>query len=309
MARAGRDLEQLVAQLERALVGSSFTVKSPAKRVGSRSQQMREIDVLISGTVGSSAIAIAIECRNRSRPATVQWVEEAYAKGQDIGASRVVLVATAGFSKAASIYAVSLGCETRTIVDLSESEIAGWLSGGVLLVQRMVEFESVGISLRKESASTSQTIERSVEGALTPIFRDSSDGGLLSLHDVWCRLDLEQIYDGVDENRSSVEVSIRVADGCLEMLVADSWRHVDTLNLNAQVYVLETNPPLSRFLYEKHDSTTVDAYRFTICDEAGSRTVLLVGSSSSEGMVSVNIAVESARDPTTTRREIVHFGD
>ena len=65
MPRKGRDLEKLVALLEKNLGPKGVSVKSPDYIDGCKSKSKREVDVSLRSCIGSSEILIIVECRNR----------------------------------------------------------------------------------------------------------------------------------------------------------------------------------------------------------------------------------------------------
>src|SRR5450759_2136974 len=97
--RKGRDLEMLVAQLEHILGEGTFSVRSPEFIPNRHTGDPVEVDVTLRGRVGSSEVLIALECRDRKKPGDVNWIRELHSKQDDIGASTMVAVARAGFTK------------------------------------------------------------------------------------------------------------------------------------------------------------------------------------------------------------------
>ena len=67
MPKAGRDLERLVARLERVLARASdhVTITSPDQIWGVESETIREVDVTVRCRVGSADVLVAFECRDR----------------------------------------------------------------------------------------------------------------------------------------------------------------------------------------------------------------------------------------------------
>ena len=84
--RQGKSLEALVEQLERSLAKSeNVSVSAPKKLRDRITGRLREHDVVLTVNQGHHEILIAIECRDRSRPITVNQVEGFWAKCHDTG--------------------------------------------------------------------------------------------------------------------------------------------------------------------------------------------------------------------------------
>jgi hypothetical protein len=71
-------------------------------------------------------MVIAIECRDHSRPITVNQVEGFWAKCQDTGVAHGIMVSSKGFYKSARQKAVHLGIRC---LDLEEAVAFDWLIG------------------------------------------------------------------------------------------------------------------------------------------------------------------------------------
>lgn len=140
MPRAGRDLELLVARLERNLAGTSALVKSPDHLPDRVTGELREVDISITTTVGSARIIVIIECRDRKSVQDTTWIEQVISKVQDLRVAKAVAVSSRKFSKPAAKKAAFNGIETRTIQQLDMLEVFAWL--------QITEFTKVETSFR-----------------------------------------------------------------------------------------------------------------------------------------------------------------
>src|SRR5205823_8277515 len=83
--RAARALELLVARLEHLLAGhEELTIESPAHLPGKYSGTSREVDVAVRGRLGSHAVVVIMECRDRSATEDVTWIEQLATKRSDV---------------------------------------------------------------------------------------------------------------------------------------------------------------------------------------------------------------------------------
>jgi hypothetical protein len=122
--RQGKSLETLIEQLESSLAKSEdVTVSAPKKLRDRITGRLREYDVVLTVNQGHHEVLIAIECRDRSRPITVNQVEGFWAKCQDTGIDQGIIVSTKGFYKSARIKAT----ERRIrCLDLEHTKSLNW---------------------------------------------------------------------------------------------------------------------------------------------------------------------------------------
>ena len=125
VGRAGKDLERLVAFLERTLARNDVLVESPCRVRDKRTGKPREHDVVLTTEIGHHPVRIAIECRDRKRPVGVPQVEAFYQKCVDTDIGRAAIASSAGFHKTARHKAESLGIRC---LDLNELSDVDWLA-------------------------------------------------------------------------------------------------------------------------------------------------------------------------------------
>mgnify|MGYP001408041090 CR=1 FL=1 len=123
--KQGKALEQLVASLEKALsVEQSVLIKSPKRMPDKTTGRLREHDVVLTINQAHHTFLIAIECRDLSRPVTVNQVEGFWAKCQHTGVGQGVMVSASGFYNSARTKADHLGIRC---LDLEEAKSFNWL--------------------------------------------------------------------------------------------------------------------------------------------------------------------------------------
>ncbi|AKB36022.1 hypothetical protein MSSAC_1432 [Methanosarcina siciliae C2J] len=126
MARKGRELEELVAALEKGLGSTDIKVTSPDQIEDKTTKEKREVDVSLKGKIGSNEILIIIECRDRKSKQDVTWIEQIATKRDDIGAHKAIAVSSSGFSEAAKNKAIAKNIELRTMEEIDPKEIIEW---------------------------------------------------------------------------------------------------------------------------------------------------------------------------------------
>ena len=100
--------QKLVFEIERQLALLGAVVKESAMLPERLTGELREVDILVSIDEGQHRVQIGIECQDRSRPATKQWVEAIAKKHEDLGINKTVLISSSGFYSAARRRAESL---------------------------------------------------------------------------------------------------------------------------------------------------------------------------------------------------------
>lgn len=106
--------QRLIFAIEQTLAPTGVVV-TESKILIDRDGASREVDVLIEGGVSAHPVRIAIECRDRRRPADVTWIDELHGKYRDLPVNKVVAVSRTGFTAAALRKAVALGISTLTL--------------------------------------------------------------------------------------------------------------------------------------------------------------------------------------------------
>lgn len=126
LARKGRELEELVATLEKGLNGTRITVTSPDKIYDKVTKKKREIDITLKGNMGFHEMLTIIECRDRKPKDDVTWIEQLAIKKDHVGANLAIAVSSSGFTEGARIKADFLGIRLRTLAEIDPKEIMEW---------------------------------------------------------------------------------------------------------------------------------------------------------------------------------------
>lgn len=114
--KKGRSLEKLVAHIERVLTNNdNVAIESPKRLRDVTYGGLREHDVVLTVREGHHEIVIAIECRDRSRPITVNQVEGFWKKCQDTGVNQGIIVSPKGFCRTSKTKAQKLGIRCLTL--------------------------------------------------------------------------------------------------------------------------------------------------------------------------------------------------
>jgi hypothetical protein len=115
--------QRLVYEIERQLAPLGAVVEESAMLPERLSHELREVDILVSLDEGHHRVRIGIECQDKSRPATKQWVEAIAKKHEELGINKTVLVSSSGFYSAARRRAESL---FMSVIDIANITRADW---------------------------------------------------------------------------------------------------------------------------------------------------------------------------------------
>ncbi|MGZ8159222.1 MAG: hypothetical protein ACXWT1_05915 [Methylobacter sp.] len=129
MAFDGKQLENLVAFIEKQLLPAGFEVKANKCIYNDQGVQIAEFDIEINGKTGSKSITWLIECRDRPSqgPAPGSWIEQLIGRRILFEFDRVTAVSTTSFSPGAILFAQSQGIEIREVRSFAPEEFASWL--------------------------------------------------------------------------------------------------------------------------------------------------------------------------------------
>ena len=72
-------------------------------------------------------LLVVFECRDRTDPQDLTWIEQLASKAEDVGADKTVAVSVEGFKASAERMAERFGIELRTLKSVSSDDVPGWL--------------------------------------------------------------------------------------------------------------------------------------------------------------------------------------
>lgn len=129
MSSDGKQLESLVAFVEKTLLPPGFDVKSNERVFNDEGIQIAEFDIEIRGKMGTAAISWLIECRDRPGhgPAPGSWIEQLVGRRARFGFNKITAVSTTGFAAGAIAFAEEQKIELREVRSLAPAEFSDWL--------------------------------------------------------------------------------------------------------------------------------------------------------------------------------------
>ncbi len=123
MPKRSNDFQRLIVAIERQLapLGAVVTESKLIKEKSSDTE--REIDIAIESALGQHSVLIAIECRDRKRPADLEWIDGLIGKYRDLPVEKVVAVSRSGFTKSAVKKAKEVNISTVTLEVAIDAEL------------------------------------------------------------------------------------------------------------------------------------------------------------------------------------------
>jgi hypothetical protein len=106
--------QDLIASIHKQLA-SSCQIAESEMFIDPSSGQAREVDLVVRSRVAGYEVVISVECTDRRRLASVEWVEQMCCKHRDLPTNKLVLVSKSGYTKTALLKGRSLGAELLSI--------------------------------------------------------------------------------------------------------------------------------------------------------------------------------------------------
>ncbi|TWT67267.1 restriction endonuclease [Allorhodopirellula solitaria] len=144
MPKRTNSFQQSIRFIYEAIAEQGFVVLESEELTDSDGSTLREVDLLIRGSVAGHAVSIAIECRDRSRKDTVEWIDQLIGKYTAIPVQKVVAVSATGFSRSATDKAKKHQIETLTLAQAEEADWAGFVKLGAV-VTHSPKFELLSV--------------------------------------------------------------------------------------------------------------------------------------------------------------------
>jgi hypothetical protein len=145
MPKRTNDFQSLIYFLETQLAPTGATVQESALVTPLDGGAPVEIDILIEASIGHHRIRVAVECRDHSRPSTVEWINELFGRYAVLPVDHVVAVSRKGFTMGARTRAEGSKIHLFTLEEAREEDwpsvFRGWRLAFVQVTPRLTQVQ------------------------------------------------------------------------------------------------------------------------------------------------------------------------
>lgn len=134
-----RDADYIIDFIERVGIPPGFTLEVRKRLFDGSGKHLLELELVISGLVGTSTVRCYIECRDRAYagPAGSEWIQSLIRRREVLRLDKMMAVSSTGFTESATSMAADAGIELRLLQTLGPADFANWLPPPfVPLIQR-----------------------------------------------------------------------------------------------------------------------------------------------------------------------------
>ena len=198
MKKTGKEVEELVHDIEQHLLPAGFKVEQRQRDFNEAGEQTAELDLVISGPLGSSSVRWLIECRDRPSEgsAPIAWIEQLVSRRERLKFDRIFAVSTTGFSPAAREYAKTTNVILRTVTRFADIK-SDFMIQGV-----SYHFELMDFAGPIQLQTADPTYKRDVD-VVRPMLKRVEDSEFVHLP-VFVARNPEHVYP-VDQNAGLID--------------------------------------------------------------------------------------------------------
>ncbi|MEA5391186.1 restriction endonuclease [Cyanobium gracile UHCC 0139] len=122
MPKRTNDYQSLVKRIYEQIVPAGGVVTESAEVWDKEAGILREVDILVSHEYAGHEFSFVVECRDRSRKETVEWIDALVGKTKALNLAKVIAVSSSGFASSAIRKAKENGIETLTLKEAGEQD-------------------------------------------------------------------------------------------------------------------------------------------------------------------------------------------
>lgn len=120
MPKRTNEFQELIATVYKQIVQDGVKVTESGMVFDKDAKTLREVDILVECQIARHNFKLVIECRDRSRKESVEWIDEIIGKVGSLDVEKIVAVSKMGFAKAAVRKAQAHNIDTLTIEEAKE---------------------------------------------------------------------------------------------------------------------------------------------------------------------------------------------
>jgi hypothetical protein len=123
MSKQSNDFQRLVKRIYNQIVPLGAKVTESAMVWDKSAETQREVDILVEYSYAGHPCNFVVECRDRSKKDSVEWIDGLIGKVRDLQVDKVIAVSSSGFSKSAQRKARAVNIET---ISMKDAEAIDW---------------------------------------------------------------------------------------------------------------------------------------------------------------------------------------
>lgn len=120
MPKRTNDFQSLIKKIYDQIVPEGGEVTESGMVFDKEAGILREVDILVKYKYAGHDFSFIVECRDRSRAETVEWIDELVGKTKSLSVNKVIAVSSKSFASSAKRKARENGIETLTLEKAQE---------------------------------------------------------------------------------------------------------------------------------------------------------------------------------------------
>jgi Restriction endonuclease len=135
MPKRTNDFQTLIKHIYEQIVPDGGTVTESGMVFDCEASILREVDILVEYKYAGHEFNFVVECRDRSRTETVEWIDSLIGKVKSLKVNKVIAVSNKGFAESAMAKAKANGIETLTLEEANDTHWGEFpIKPGLLLI-------------------------------------------------------------------------------------------------------------------------------------------------------------------------------
>lgn len=126
MPQRTNDFQTLIKRIYEQIVPEGGAVTESGMVLDKEAGILREVDVLVEYKYAGHDFRFIVECRDRSRSESVEWIDGLVGKTKSLNVNKVIAVSSKGFASSAEKKAKENGIETLTLEEANEADWANF---------------------------------------------------------------------------------------------------------------------------------------------------------------------------------------
>lgn len=128
MPKRTNNFQQLIHKIYECMNDDETIITESGEIWDHDGEILREVDILIERKSPNGCFRCMVECRDRSRKESIQWIDELIGKSRSLNVNKVIAVSSKGFAHSAIVKAKKNKIETHTLIESLLSDLPDWVS-------------------------------------------------------------------------------------------------------------------------------------------------------------------------------------